>query len=601
MRWVSLEAARAAAAESLKRFPLPLLCAWTAAALSDVLTFTSDGYTHPQLIAATLAVTLGIPLFFATTLLGERLNTPEAPRIRRVLELGGLLVLVLVAVLWPRWSEPIQTRRYVQLSLLMHALVAFLPYITVREPNGFWQYNRTLLMRLIVASVFSSVLLSGLEGALFALKPLFGINVSPKVHFVLMSAVYFIFHPWFFLAGIPRDLSSLERRTDYPGVIRIFAQFILVPLVAVYQALLTAYLVKVILTGQWPRGLIGWLVSAEAIFGILAILLIHPVRDLPENRWVRTFARAFYLALVPSIVMLALSIGQRIDQYGVTEDRYFVLVLTGWLTLISAYFIARREGDIRVIPITLAVLAVLTFAGPWGAYSISRASQSARLARVLQANGLLVHGAPRRAEHPIPRQAERELSSILDYLLQTHGVSAIEKVVGDVAVGADSAGGFAHTRRGSVGTQRILARLGVQYVAPWERGGRSFNYYAAYQKVKPAYSIAGYDYHVHVNGGTPISIRVDSLICEVRLDAKARRLVLVAGKDSLAFFPLDSALATASEMRTSADTSQHGLRINAAPGGISALLRIDQLSGTEDRELELNGLGGDLYFALRRR
>src|SRR5262249_21163553 len=161
--------------------------------------------------------------------------------------------LVLIAVLWPHWSEAIQIRRYVQLSLLVHALVAFLPYLIVREPNGFWQYNRVLLVRFVVATIFSSVLLTGLQGALFALKPLFNIAVSPKVFFDLTTTIYFVFHPWFFLAGIPRDLSTLEQRTDYPTVIKVFAQFILVPLVAVYQALLTAYLVKVIVTQQWPR------------------------------------------------------------------------------------------------------------------------------------------------------------------------------------------------------------------------------------------------------------------------------------------------------------------------------------------------------------
>ena len=72
------------------------------------------------------------------------------------------------------------------------------------------------------------------------------------------------------------------------------------------------------------------------------------------------------------------------------------------------------------------------------------------------------------------------------------------------------------------------------------------------------------------------------------------------GKDSLAFFPLDPVLANVVHGAVMADTSQRGIRIEATPGSISARLTVDQLSGTDDRELEVNGIGADLYFAFRR-
>ena len=602
MRWVSLEAARDSAADALKRFPLPLLSAWAAAALSDWQVL--DEGKHPQLLAATWAATLGIPLFFALTLFSERFNPRQsapAQTPRRLIEAIALLGLVLLAVLWPHWTEAIQIRRYVQLSLLTHALVAFLPYLGVREPNGFWQYNRTLLMRLIVASIFSSVLLGGLEGAIAALKPLFGVNVSPKVFFLLTSSVYFIFHPWFFLAGIPRDLSTLEQRTDYPTGIKVFAQFILVPLVAIYQALLTAYLVKVIFTQQWPKGLIGWLVSSEAIFGILAILLIHPVRQREENRWVRTFARGFYIALVPSIVMLAFSIGKRVGQYGVTEDRYFVMVLTGWLAVISAYFILKRDGDIRTIPITLAALALLTFGGPWGAYAISSGSQLARLTKLLETSGVLAHGKIKPATHTPPLATEKDLSSVLDYLLDTHGTHAVAKVMGATAFAADSGIVDPHQSRRWGGTQRIMNRIGLQYVSQWETtASKMLNYSTMYQTVRQADALAGFGYHVHVDGAPHLTFRADSVVCQLDLDEKGRRLILHAGRDSLAIFPLERALETAARRSLLPDTSDRGIPIDALPGGSPARLRLTQISGSDDRELKIYGLNGELYFSLPR-
>jgi hypothetical protein len=602
MRWLSLDAARSAAADALKRFPLPLACAWVAAVVSDVLVVR--GGNHLALLATIFAATLGIPLLFAIALLFERLEaraTPPPRLPRRVLEAACLAGLALFAWLWPAWSDAIEVRRYAQLSLFTHALAAFLPYLVVRESNGFWQYNRTLLMRLIVATIFSSVLLVGLEGALIALKPLFNIQVSSKVYFVLTSTVCFVFHPWFFFAGIPRDLATLEQHTDYPTGIKIFAQFILVPLVAVYQALLTAYLVKVIFTGQWPSGLIGWLVSAEAIFGILAILLIHPVRSLAENQWIRTFARAFYIALIPSIVMLALSIGKRIGQHGVTEDRYFVVVLTGWLAFVSVYFSVRSDGDIRIIPITLAALALLTFGGPWSAYAISRASQCARLTRVLEANGMIDHGRVVAATRSVPVAAERELGSILDYLLANHGTPAVRAVMGDVAAAADSALTDRSQRYGTQGTKRIFSRLGLDYVASWETSSlKTYSYDRPYRATLEAERVTSYEFHVHIDRAPPVKFVVEGMNCELRLDAKNHRLVLIAGNDSLDTFPLDPALASAQRAALLPDSLNRGLRIEGASGLPPAVLLVSQMSGARGPEFTNYGLNAELYFSLHR-
>jgi hypothetical protein len=54
------------------------------------------------------------------------------------------------------------------------------------------------------------------------------------------------------------------------------------------------------------------LILALAVAGILALLLIHPLRQSPENTWMRTFVRWFYRALLPLLGLLAVAIGTRI-------------------------------------------------------------------------------------------------------------------------------------------------------------------------------------------------------------------------------------------------------------------------------------------------
>lgn len=607
MRFASLESVRQSAVAAIRRFPVPLICAWGAGGIIDAL-IVAEG-THHRAFAAALALTLGIPVCFAIALLGER-AAPDRSAVARLLpQVGALVVLAALAWVWPHWSGEVQWRRYAQLSLLAHALVAFLPYLVVREPNGFWQYNRTMLERFVLASVFSVVLLAGLEGALASLRPLFGIQVSGKAFALVSTRVWFVFHPWFFFAGVPRDLGSLEARRDYPAVVRVFAQFILVPLVAIYQALLSAYLFKVVVTGKWPSGLIGWLVSAEAVAGILAILLVHPVRERVENLWVRTFARGFYLALVPSIAMLAVSIAKRVSQYGVTEDRYFVIALTAWLGAISLYFIVRRDGDIRWIPITLAALALVTFGGPWSAYDVSLASQRTRLVRLLEAHGMWKDGSVARPARGLTFEARRELSSVLVYLLGRHGGAAVRPELGAVLAAADSAFTDPERQSGAIRAQQVATRLGFTLVNPWDAAtdsGGAFSWTQPWSEVREATPVDGFEYHARVDG-IQMAFRAGSRSLVFWCDPSGRRMILAddlghrsgipptTPVDTLATAPLAPLIAATREPRP-ADAPLP--RVSLMGPGARGTLQVTVLSGSERPEFRVYGLTGDLFFSL---
>jgi hypothetical protein len=607
VRFASIESVRESAERALRRFRVPLACAWGACAIFDALILA--GGRHDRVLAVGISLTLGIPVCFAITLLGERGAPERSPIARWLPQAVALLALAALAIAWSHWTSDIQWRRYAQLSLLAHALVAFLPYATVREPNGFWQYNRTLLERFVLATIFAGVLLVGILGALASLRPLFGIDVSGRTFGLVSTWAWFVFHPWFFFAGIPAELRALDERRDYPGTVRVFAQFVLVPLVAIYQTLLTAYLLKVVVTGNWPTGLIGWLVSAEAIAGILAILLIHPVRDRAENLWVRTFSRVFYIALVPSIAMLAVSIAKRVGQYGVTEDRYFVIALTVWLGAISVYFIARREGDIRWIPITLAVLALFTFGGPWSAYDVSLASQRERLVRLLRENDMLRDGNAVPAVAGLSSAARRDLSSVLQYLLSTHGGRAVSPVLGaSMMAAADSGVTDPEREPSTLRAQRVATRLGFAFMNTWEAANDSskgFSWMVTSTEPRAANPIAGFEYHARIES-TPAIFQAGSRSLALWCDENTRRMVLsdergrsgalppTSPVDTLGTAPIDSLIA-ASRLATA---GAGPLRAELEGRGVKGRLQVTQLYGAELPKFRVNSLVGDLYFTL---
>jgi hypothetical protein len=449
------------------RFPLALMCGIAAAVAAMML--IEHGDDDIDRIRVLLTASLGLPLFVALETTRERRGWSGGARIG--LLSGGVVALSLFWLLSAGWSDTLMVTRWVQLNVAFHLMVAFLPFAGFPTRHGFWQYNRTLFLRFLLAALYTGVLFAGLAIALVALDNLFGIDIDGEAYGHLWVLLAFVFDPWFFLGSLPRDIDALEERTDYPIGLKVFAQFVLIPVVTVYVLILTAYLVRVLVTRTWPSGWIGWLVSSVAAAGTLALLLVHPVRDREDSRWVDAYGRWFYVALLPSIGMLLMAIFQRLDQYGFTERRYFLLVLAFWLAGIALYYAVTASRNIRVIPVTLCVVALATLAGPWSAYAVSRNSQAARLDTLLTDNGMLLDGRiDRTPADAVPPEARREISATIRYLVTTHGAQSLSRVSPDLRLAAESADSIEEPLHSPEYVASVVVEegLGLPYVTRYE-------------------------------------------------------------------------------------------------------------------------------------
>jgi len=203
--------------------------------------------------------------------------------------------------------------------------------------------------------------------------------------FVVLASMFNI---WFFLAGVPKDFTLLESDESYPNGLKVFTQYVLLPLVVLYLAILYAYLFKVIATWTLPKGGVSNWVIGFSIMGILSLLLVHPLRNKEGNQWITLFVKCFYLAILPLLFFLHVSIFQRIADYGITELRYVVAVTSVWLAGIALYFIFSKKKNIQVIPVSLGLLTLLAAFGPLSAFSVSLWSQKSRIENLLRENNL---------------------------------------------------------------------------------------------------------------------------------------------------------------------------------------------------------------------
>jgi hypothetical protein len=385
------------------------------------------GWVFPLLSASAL----GLPLTLALTLAAERYCWP---RTGRWLALGGALGLLAGwYALAPAQLDLVWGLRLAVLLLGLHLTVAAAPFLAElrrgADTPGFWRYNELLFLRLLTGGLYSGVLFVGGALALVAIRELFGWYPKSDWFGYLFVGLASLFNTWFFLAGVPAEVAALEQEAPYPKGLKVFTQFVLLPLVALYAGILYAYLGRILVQWQLPQGWVSVLVLALAAAGIFALLLIHPLRDSPDNAWMRTFARWFYWALFPLLGLLAVAIGVRIAEYGITEERYFVGLLAAWLLGVASYFLARRGRGIIWLPVSLAGLAFASAAGPWGAFAVAERSQLRQLQALTTRYHLLQNGHLDGANARVPdlpRRVHGRLVSLLEFFSKRDALAALQ-------------------------------------------------------------------------------------------------------------------------------------------------------------------------------
>jgi hypothetical protein len=401
--WLSLK-------QVIVRFPLQVFTALFATGLCWYLAVAKiPDTTENTLTKLILVCNLLFTLLLAADLLAERKGWSPLKK------WSGRIAALIVCTAIYFWVDPFHMRndafRLALFAFSFHLLVAFVPFMGHGNLNGFWQYNKTLFLRFITAVFYAAVLYAGLAIALVAVNELFNVIISNYAYVRLLAVVAIAFTTVFFLAGIPTNYAALDVEVDYPKGLKIFTQYVLIPLMTIYLAILLVYEVKIAISWELPKGMVSTLVLCYAVFGILSLLLIYPVREKDGNGWINIFSRFFYLTMIPLIILLLFAVFERISAYGITESRYLLIILTAWLTGITSYFLLSKKQNIKVIPVSLFILAILSIYGPQSAFSVSKASQTARFRKLL--------------DKKTDRQ-QAELSNILKYLVEMHGLSSLQ-------------------------------------------------------------------------------------------------------------------------------------------------------------------------------
>ncbi|MCM8710303.1 DUF4153 domain-containing protein [Clostridium sp. SYSU_GA19001] len=410
---------------SVKRFPFTIIFSACVAAVLIIISENPTDKDNLGKIAMVLA--LGIPVSLCIRLLFERLNKEKTYTLI-ISYAGSLLLLFTYYSLLLKDLRMVSISRYVAVSLALYLTFIFIPYFPKKDQ--FEMYVVKIAGNFSITVIYSVVLFAGLSAILFTIDKLLGIRIDEKVYYYTWLIVVFIFAVTHFLAKIPLKNESLASKM-YPKPLKVLLLYIVMPLITVYNSILYIYFAKIIITRQWPVGLVANLVLWYSVVTVIVLFLISPIKE--EKKWSQIFVIYFPKVILPVLAMMFVSIFIRINAYGITENRYYVIVLAVWVTFVMIYYSIRKKVVNIIIPLILTVLAIVSVFGPFSSFSVSKFSQNKRLKNLLLKNNML-SDSKILASSNVSKEDRIQISSIIDYFNRNHSLTEVKNLPADFKI-----------------------------------------------------------------------------------------------------------------------------------------------------------------------
>lgn len=403
--------------ETLQRFPLSLLSSFLATFIAVYLIEVDRHY----LVLANIAwcASLGVFLFTSVALFKEVCKTVVFYTLT-ALSVAGVVLYYFSLPQTPLDYQVINIfYRHFFISLLFFLALFWTPFFMQEIDNrDYWEYAKKLFLTLFVTVMFTIVMTIGIDGAMYAVEELFEIDIASKRYGQINLLIIGLFSVGYFLSQIMKEPMKVKQKVPLSNIERFFTKWVLTPLSLLYFVILYAYTFKVLVTFDWPKGILAWLIVYFSLVAVLTYLFWTHFYNEEESIW----RRWIWLAVFFQTFMLFAAIGMRIAEYSWTEDRYMIVLLGVWLLGISLYFLLYRHARIKWIFVSLSLVILFSQVGPLNVYTVSRTAQTERLKDYLK------QLEPYEVKKEAPIKVRFEISNISDHLYRRHGIDAFKEL-----------------------------------------------------------------------------------------------------------------------------------------------------------------------------
>ena len=350
---------------------------------------------------------IAIPFSATVELIREKYFENKNRKFFRIINFFGTILFIFVSKMFFKNYFAGEIINITATILIFYVLFYLIPIVYRNENRE--KYLQSVVGNQIITIGFALVLFLGFSAIIGTVDVLL-VNLSHTLYihaFVFSSAVFGVI---FFVSRLKEKDESLENYA-LPKIVEILICYILIPLILIYTAILYLYFAKIIFTLKMPKGVVSHLVLWYTAFSLFIIIMVTPITF--KNKFAKFYKKFFPMISVPLILLALFSINERIFQYGITENRYLVVILVIWLLFNMILYIVK--DDVKWVLISYIFAILIAVFSPFNLVTVSINSQNKRLERLLIKNGIIQNGKITNKNDKVSIKSKNEIMSVIDY------------------------------------------------------------------------------------------------------------------------------------------------------------------------------------------
>ncbi|MFA7549240.1 MAG: DUF4153 domain-containing protein [Sedimentibacter sp.] len=372
------------------RFPLTIVFL---ASLSTVMFLIIEDYSSLDIDLLSRYMFAGI--FGALLATAVRFMLERFEGLKNSFLFYGLTILLTAGYYYFLTNDEFSNKMFIHLLVISFAL--FAAYLFLPSSKNAVNFGNVALAHFkasFTSLLYGIVLYIGIAAIIGAIDILL-YDIDYKSYAHAANIIFIFFTPLYYLSLLPK-FNSTDKNDDakkeisfiYPKFLDILVSYITIPLITAFTAVLIIYFIKILASGVWPVGQVGPMVLGYSAAGYFIYILSSNL----NNKFSVLYRKLFPLVLIPLVVMQMVSSYIRIDAYGITESRYYV-VLFGIFSIVCALvLIFTKKKNSNTIVLLSAIFALISIIPPVDAFTVSKNSQERRLTEILNRNNMIVDG-----------------------------------------------------------------------------------------------------------------------------------------------------------------------------------------------------------------
>ena len=394
-----------------ERFPITIILAFlhfiTGIYIAEVRSFQSDEFVEVNLLLfGSIFITAMFEMLYE-----KYFYKQNRWLIRGIYSAITFVISIIFFVEYLRTSDYYNIYYF---TLIPISIVLFLLIPILKKKENKEKYLQSVFSNFVITGIFVAVLWIGIEIILTTVNYLF-FNSGDSLFFRLTTYSFWfiteVFGASLFLSLLKKPDDNLENY-EFPFIFNLLIKFVIIPLIIIYTGVLYIYMMKILISMHLPKGLISHLVLWYTAFSVAVMILITPFTQ--KDKFFENFKKYFPYFSIPLIFASLFAVFQRTYQYGITENRYYVLISIFWLLFCMILYI--RKMNITGIFISLITCLVISVYTPLSAKNVSNFSQSQRLKRMLVKYGALKDGKISKITQKLNNSEGSQIYTTIQYI-----------------------------------------------------------------------------------------------------------------------------------------------------------------------------------------